>query len=297
MEQARRETRTPDGRRLVFHVAGPERAPLLVFHTGTPGSPFIYVGMIRECAERGLRIACMARPGYAGSDRLKGRTYADNPADTAAMADALGAERFYVQGHSGGGGPALADAALLPGRVRSVCVSATLAPREVMGAGWRKGLDLANGPEIAAMEAGEPALRKSLEERAEGMLGIERAEQITTDEDFGRFYAQVDRDCFVGDFLAFALDVYPRSVSHGVDGWIDDDFGFFGDWGFDLADVAAPVTIWQGGKDNIIPVAHARWLAANVPGAGYRLFPGDGHVSLLRHHLGEMLDDLIARGI
>ena len=296
VEQERRELRTRDGRRLVFHVAGPEGAPLLVFHTGTPGSPYLYVGMIEECAARDLRIACIARPGYAGSDRLPRRTYGDSPADTAAVADALGAERFYSIGHSGGGGPALADAALLTERVRAAAVSAALAPRPQMGSVWRDGLDLANGEELEAVEEGEAALRALLEPRAESMRRVESSEQITTDEDFGRFYAQVDLDCFVGDYLDFVVGAYPRSVSHGVDGWIDDDFGFFGDWGFDLATIGVPVTIWQGGQDNIIPVAHAEWLADNVPGARLELRPDDGHVSLLNHHFGEMLDDLISCG-
>jgi len=295
VEQEKREVRVLDGRRVVFHVAGPQDGELFVFHTGTPGSPCIYAGMVRECAARGLRIACIARPGYAGSDRLTGRTYADGPADTEAVADALGAERFYVQGHSGGGGPALADAALIPERVRAVAVSATLAPRLLMGATWSDGLEI-NEDEIEATEAGESALRELLEGRAEDWRDINSGEAITTHPDFSRFYAPVDRECFEGDYLDFVVKGYRRSVSHGVDGWIDDDFGFLGEWGFDLARVSAPATIWWGGEDRIIPVAHGEWLAENVPGARRRFHPDDGHVSLLNRNFGAILDDLIARG-
>ncbi|HEX5929474.1 MAG TPA: alpha/beta hydrolase [Solirubrobacterales bacterium] len=296
MDQERRETRTPDGRRLVFHVAGPERAPLLVFHTGTPGHPHIYSGMIEACAARSLRIACPARPGYAGSGRLKGRTYADNPIDTKVVADKLDAEMFYVLGHSGGGGPALADAALIPGRVRSVAVSATLAPRLLMGRRWKRGLKKANGDEIQAMEAGGSALKRHLKARADEMAKVRTAKQITDNSDFRRFYARVDRKCFTSEYLAFLLKIYSLIGNDHVDGWMDDDLCFFGDWGFDLSRVAAPVTIWQGRKDKIIPVAHARWLKRNVPGAQLRLHRSDGHVSLLNNHFGEMLDDLITRG-
>jgi pimeloyl-ACP methyl ester carboxylesterase len=296
MEQERREVRMPEGRRIVFHVAGPKEGDLVFFHTGTPGTSHLYTGMTRECVARGLRLACVARPGYDGSDRLQGRSYADNPADTEAVADDLGAETFFAIGHSGGGGPALADAALLTGRVRAVAVCATLAPRLAMGPRWRKGLEMANGEELEAMEAGEPALRAYLEGRAEGMRGFKTGEEITTDPDFGRFYAQVDRECFRGEFLDFILEASPLSVSHGLDGWIDDDFAFFGDWGFDLSQIDVPVTIWQGGEDRIIPVAHAEWLAANVPGARFRLERAEGHTSLLLAHLGEILDELIELG-
>jgi pimeloyl-ACP methyl ester carboxylesterase len=292
--EQRQEVRTPDGRRLVFHVAGPQRGELVIFHTGTPGSPDLPPVLGRECEARGLRIACIARPGYAGSERLRGRVYADNPADTALVADRLGAETFYVAGHSGGGGPALADAVLLPDRVRAAAVSASFAPRPAMGPSWWDGVELANGDELAATEAGESALRAYLEERAAAMREVKRAADILDNPEFSRLYAAVDQECFRGDFLDYVVKTYPLSVSHGVDGWIDDNFALLGDWGFDLNRVGVPVAIWQGGQDNIIPAAHGEWLAANVPGGRYRFLPDEGHVSLL-NHFSAILDDLLER--
>lgn len=296
VEQARRVVRAPEGRRIVFHVAGPEKGDLVFFHTGTPGTSYLYVGMIRECVARGLRIACVARPGYDGSDRVPGHSFADNPIDTAIVADELDAETFFAIGHSGGGGPALADAALLPDRVRACATSATLAPRAAMGPGWRNGLELANGEELEAMEVGESALRAHLEGLAESMRQVKTGEEITKDPDFARLYAPVDRACFKGEFLDFAIRAYHLSVSHGVDGWINDDFGFFGDWGFDPAEITVPVTIWQGGQDRIVPVAHATWLADHISGARFHLKPEEGHISLLNDHFGEMLDELLELG-
>lgn len=286
--------RAPDGRLVVFHVAGPEEGDLVVFHTGTPGTPHLEPGMVRECAARDLRIVCIARPGYSGSDRLPGRTYADNPADTALVADRLGAETFFVHGHSGGGGPTLADAAFLPDRVRAAAVSAMLAPRLLMGPGWWKGVEDANGNEIKAMEEGEPALRAVLEQAAKGLRDVKTDEDVF--DSFGEAFASVDRACFTGEFLDWTVKAYPLVVSHGVDGWIDDDFGFFGDWGFDPAQIPLPVKVWLGGEDLIVPVAHAEWLADNVPGAELCFLPDEGHVSLLNNHFGAILDDLIERG-
>jgi pimeloyl-ACP methyl ester carboxylesterase len=295
MEQERCEVRTPEGRRIVFHVAGPEEGDLVFFHTGTPGTSRLYVGMIRECVARGLRLTCVARPGYDGSDRVPGRSYADNPADTAVVADALGAETFFAIGHSGGGGPALADAALLLGRVRAAAVSATLAPRPEMGPSWREGLERANGEELDAMEAGEPALRAYVEKTAESMRQLKSGEEMTRGSEFRRLYAPRDRECFKDEFLDYVLRACAE-VGNAIDGWIDDDFAFFGDWGFDLSRIDVPVAVWQGGEDRVIPVAHAEWLAAHVPGARFHLQPEDGHPSLLIHHFGEILDELIELG-
>ena len=297
VHQESRHLHAPGARRVVFNVAGTPDGDLVFFHTGTPAAPVLHTGLIRECLERGLRLACIARPGYAGSDRLPGRSYADAPADSALIADALGAEQFYSIGHSGGGGPALADAALLSDRVRAVVSIATLAPRLAMGPGWRDGVDPANGKELAALEAGEPTLRGYIEELAAGMGRVERAEQITEDPEFERFYAPADLACFQEEeFAAFAVQSIRGSVGHGVDGWVDDDFAFFGDWGFDLDRIIAPVRIWHGGEDRIIPLAHSEWLAANVPGGQFRLRAEEGHISVLTRHFGEMLDELIALG-
>lgn len=287
---------TPDGRWLAAEMAGADDGDLVVLHTGTPGSRYLYEGMVSECAQRGLRLVCASRPGYDGSPRQRGRSYADNPADTLAMLEFLGVERAYVVGYSGGGGPALADAAKLGGRVRAVAAAAAFAPRLEMGRRWRKKLKRANGKEFRALRKGEPALRRFLAGLTEEMRQITRGEQITDHPDFGRLYSRVDRECFKGEFLAFQLKIYPLIGNDRTDGWVDDDFALYGDWGFDLADVAVPVTIWQGGEDNIIPVAHAEWLAENVPGAELELLPADGHVSLFAHRFGDMLDDLRERG-
>jgi pimeloyl-ACP methyl ester carboxylesterase len=48
-------------------------------------------------------------------------------------------------------------------------------------------------------------------------------------------------------------------------------------WGFDPADMPMPVTLWHGGADRLVPVAHARALAAAMPGCTARVAPGGGH--------------------
>ncbi len=285
--------RCPDGRQLLAEVAGPEDGDLVVFHTGTPGSCYLYDGQIRECAQRGLRVACAARPGYDGSDRLPGRSYADNPADTAVVADELGAKTFYVIGHSGGGGPALADAALLPQRVRAAAAVSTLAPREAAGFDWHAGLE-ANQPEEEALLAGDAELEALLSGLAEAMGRVKTGEDIIRNDDLRKFYADVDRACFSGEFLEFMVRSYPLAVRGGIWGWFDDDKVIWGDWGFDLTQIDVPVAVWQGGRDRTIPVAHTEWIAGTVPGAEYRLLEDEGHVSLLKHRYGEILDQLLA---
>jgi len=65
----------------------------------------------------GVRVVTPDRPGYGGSTPLAGRTTASWVADTAALADRVGVERFGVMALSSGGPYTVACAAPLPDRV------------------------------------------------------------------------------------------------------------------------------------------------------------------------------------
>nr|MDP9466700.1 alpha/beta hydrolase [Actinomycetota bacterium] len=85
---------TSDGRSLDHVVAGD--GPLVISIHGTPQGHELAPELVAAAAEVGVRVAAYARPGYAGSTRLPGRTVADCVGDVLTLADVLGAERFAV---------------------------------------------------------------------------------------------------------------------------------------------------------------------------------------------------------
>ena len=71
---------------------------------------------------------------------------------------------------------------------------------------------------------------------------------------------------------------WQEATRQGAAGWMDDDIAFTRPWGFDLADVAAEVRIWQGELDVLAPQAHGRRVAEQLPNATFELVEGKGHM-------------------
>jgi pimeloyl-ACP methyl ester carboxylesterase len=165
------------------------------------------------------------------------------------------------------------------------------APWDAEGLDWLAGMGAENAEEFAAVEAGEEALRAWLE-NAQGTLRDVTGDQVAAS--LGDLIGEADRAVLTGEFAEYLAASMRAAVSHGVEGWLDDDLASRAHWGFDVGAIDVPVTIWQGDDDRMVPFAHGQWLAAHVQGARAELRPGDGHFSIALAHYGEILDDLLA---
>lgn len=256
------------GRVLHVYDAGPDAAVdslAVIWHHGTPnvGEP---PEPLFAAAERlRLRWVSYDRPGYGGSTPRIGRDVASAAADVAAIADALGLERFAVMGHSGGSPHALACAALLPDRVVGAVCAAVIAPFAADGLDWFHGMAPAGAAELRAAAAGRSDL--------EALLS-------TSDFDPEQF-TPADHAALAGPW-SWLGGVAGKALEAGLGGMLDDDVAYVAPWGVDLGQVRAPVLILHGEEDRIAPPAHAKWLAARIPSSELWLRPEDGHVSILR---------------
>jgi pimeloyl-ACP methyl ester carboxylesterase len=285
----------PDGRSLDLHVQGPPSAPVLVFHHGTPGDGGVPRGMSRVVAERGLRLVTWSRPGYHVSSRAPGRAVADVARDLEAVLDHLEVETVVTAGASGGGPHALACGALLPHRVRAVGVIAGVAPY-IESAGslaWLDGMGQGNVEEFDASLEGEESLRAYL---AHHVVALREATPAVIVESLASLLPDVDRAHITAEFGEDMAASFRAALSHGADGWVDDDLAFVRPWGFDLGAITVPTSVWQGSADLMVPFAHGGWLGGAVPGATTHLVEGEGHLSLGVGLLGDILDEVLALG-
>jgi pimeloyl-ACP methyl ester carboxylesterase len=278
------EHRVPvDGRMLAVLEAGDESGHAVVAIHGTPGSGLLWRGLAEDAEARGIRLLAYDRPGYGGSDPHPGRTVADAAGDVAAIADALGIDRFAVEGGSGGGPHTLACAALLPDRVVAAASLAGVAPYPAEDLDWLDGMGQDNRDEFAATVAGRETLERYLREQADALLA---AEPEAIADTLRSLLSPPDAAVLTGEFAVYLAESTRRAIGERLDGWIDDDFVFMNPWGFELSEIRVPVQLLHGAQDRFVPVAHGEWLAERIPGVDAHLSEEDGHLTIQLARIG-----------
>jgi pimeloyl-ACP methyl ester carboxylesterase len=291
MATERRLLRLADGRDIEFLTAGPEDGLPLVVHEGTPVGLEVNSKLGAAAAERGLRIVQIARPGYVQSTAQPGRRVADVAADVAAVLDDLGAGTFVSIGFSGGGPHSIACAALLPGRCLAAASVAGVGPYGVDGLDFLAGMGPENVEEFGLAVQGEAALTPFLEKEAAALRNITGGQIVGA---LAGLISSADAGVLTGAFADSLAAGLRSAVSNGIAGWRDDDLAFVAPWGFWPDTNSAPIAIWQGDQDNMVPFTHGQWLAARIPGARAHLQPGAGHLTMTVTAIDAILDELLA---
>jgi len=292
MVPIRNETLAIGARSLDVLSGGAADGPALILHHGTPSDATLFSGWDEAARVHGLRLFSISRPGYATSSRRRGRTVADVADDVALVLDRFAVPWFVTAGWSGGGPHALASASFLGPRCRAAATLAGVGPYAIPDLDFLDGMGPENHAEFGAALRGEDALRAWLGENAADFAQVTGPEIVSA---FGGLISQVDKDALAGSVADAFAATMRRALAGGFDGWIDDDLAFIEPWGFPLASIGVPVTVWQGDLDLMVPAAHGAWLASAVPGAVARAAPGHGHISLITTFRDAIVDDLLTR--
>jgi pimeloyl-ACP methyl ester carboxylesterase len=283
--------RTPDGRSLEVLTGGdPDGFPLL-FHGGSPSAALAYEPTDRAAREAGLRLITYSRPGYGDSTahpRDEPR-FVDDVADSAAILDALGVDRFVTAGWSGGGPRALGCAALLPHRCLAAASIAGVAPHDGEGLAWKAGMAEENAAEYSAAESGREAYAAYVEEQ---FMPVMLADADDMAEAMGGLLPPADKAAMDRGFTEWMTETFHRAGAQRTAGVLDDGQAAVRPWGFDIGSITVPTLVYQGRQDAMVPFAHGEWLAAHVPGVEAHLTDDDGHLTLMINGLPRIFADL-----
>ena len=283
---------TPDGRTLEFLVGGADDGFPFVFHGGSPSAAVEHEPFWEAAGRAGLRLVTYSRPGYGGSSPWPQQDrpvpLVEDVVDTVTVLDHLGLGEFVTLGWSGGGPRALACAATLPRRCRAAASLAGVAPSDAPDLDFTAGMGPENVRDFTLAAEGREAFRATAEEEA-AVLAVVTGDQIV--EAFGGLVDEVDAGALTGEFADYVAATFRHAMAQGAVGFLDDSLQVSQPWGFDVADIAVPVAVWQGEHDRMVPFAHGRWLASHVPGARAHLFEDEGHLTLV-HRFDDVLADL-----
>jgi pimeloyl-ACP methyl ester carboxylesterase len=267
---------TKDGRTLGFADYGtPDQTAVLWCHGG-PGCRLEPEPVTASAREAGLRVIGIDRPGYGRSTPQPGRTIGGWVSDALAVLDHLGIDRFVTVGVSTGGAYALALAASSDRVIAAAPCCAVTDMRWVEGKAmvpsaslvWNA-RDRATAMAIVAEQMGEDGSKITVHTG-----GIPLPES--------------DKALFADPvYLSWWLRCLKEMFTYGVAGYADDRLADGGGWGtFDVRAIACPVAVIHGGSDTFVPLAHARYTTALVPGAELRIFEPHGHFSICQEAVG-----------
>jgi len=199
-------------------------------------------------AALGVRLLAVDRCGPAGRLRTL-RAWAEQ------LLDALDVERFGVIGWSAGGPHALALAAVAPARVTRVALVASMPPHDGVDALPRDVQQVIRVARVAPRVAAR---------------GLER---------WGRRPPPPTGDPLSDD--AYARGRVESFREGGL--WLARELAYLSrPWGFELSDVAAPVTLWWGDEDRVCPPSIGRAYERALPDASLRVVPGTHQVLFSR---------------
>ena len=87
---------------------------------------------------------------------------------------------------------------------------------------------------------------------------------------------------------------FGKALRSGIDGVDQDATLYAHSWGFQLKDITAEVHLWHGEPDINVPVSVGRYVADAIQNCHATFFPDEGHFSIARNHIREILKVLVA---
>jgi pimeloyl-ACP methyl ester carboxylesterase len=243
------------------------------------GSRHLFSGAVRDAELAGFRLISYDRPGLGESDPLPGRQIADSIIDMKAIVSALKIDRFAVWGSSGGGPYAVAAAAGLNDVVTSVCLFSPIGPYGTPQLDFTKGMGVDDDfhNQVAKLIEDPSTARAGFMAQVNDMLESQGSPDTWISR-WGDLAGTDDAHSVEwADYLAAcAVDGFGEDG----EGWWEDWCATFLPWGVDLSQVTAPVSLWHGMQDEMVPQTHARWYESNLSDIELHLVPGIDHTNI-----------------
>ena len=282
----------PDGRVLGYAESGdPEGRPLFLFHG--LNSSRLEVSIVHEKMKKeGIRMIGVDRPGMGLSTFQEDRQIMDFVDDIVYLAESLHIDLFSVMGVSTGTPYALACAYHIPQKIRFCGIVSGITP--IFELGTEK--MLRENRIFIFLAQKLPYFVRPLFWFLEGRFSQDDAKADQFLENILGTLDNTDKrlteDIRTKKML---LDTFREGYRQGSKGVAYDGILAFGKpWGFLLEELEfSPVYFWHGEKDLGIPVPMAKAMAEKISGAVFKVYPNEGHLSIVFDQMDSIIDDLV----
>ena len=274
-----------DGRKLGYIDIGKSDGKPLFHFNGFPGSRLEVTILADRAIKKNIRVIGIDRPGMGLSDFKKNRTLLDWPDDVVELADALGIDKFAIEGISGGGPYVAACAYKIPERLTSCGIISGAASKD---------LEIEKKMRIFSVIRIFPWLFKlMIWLQSRGMRNLEKAEKKMKES--AKKFPEADRKIFDDpQILSLFVKETAEAFRQGSKGVYYEGKIYVRSWGFNLEDISPKlkVYIWHGEADEIVPVAMGRGMCKLIPNCEGKFYPGEGHYSTIFKYYKEIIDAL-----
>lgn len=278
-----------DGRVLGYAKYGdPHGFPMMYFHGGQE-SRLSSGFMDSTAAELGICIIAPDRPGVGLSDFQEDRTFLNWASDVEQLADRLKIEHFSVFGLSGGAPHVLACLIRIPGRIDNASIIAGATPYNYKGslkgmwfpvkiihwlASWKK----------------DKQLRKFIQNDFDGL--VNKPEKRI--KQFQNYLPTPDKKLMTEhpEYGWEFIEGSKESYKQGIEGVVQEWKLYVSDWKMELGAIHSPLNLWYGSSDKMAPIYRGYYYKKELPNSSLKIFANEGHFSLIRNHLKEILIEL-----
>lgn len=272
-----------DGRAIGFAEYGvPNGGPIFYFH-GLCGSRLEMSRFHDIAVTEGYRLIALDRPGMGLSSMDKKRSILSWVKDVESVADHLGIEKFSVIGHSGGAAYVAACAYVIPQRIQRAAIVSGMAPLDDPEAniGMVRGRRVVNSL-IKTMPWLSPMMMRLT------LLMLKNPDKMMAQ--MIKQLPEVDQVLFRDpDSCKAIMNSTIEAFRNGIAGPADDMKLLFKPWGFNLERIVCPITVWHGTLDTQGPISHAKIYARLIPNAELNIIENEGHHSLIKNRIKEIL--------
>lgn len=275
------------GRKLSYDLIGePDGFAVFYFHGGNGSS--LEAEWFEAAAQKNrLNVIATDRPGFGHSAPEPKRTLKSWARDIAELADHLNLDRICLIGLSGGGPHALAVAHELQDRVAACAIVSSLCPPGadvsfkgmfpmvrllLWSANWFPALNRLLLKQMQAFYASPEKMRAQMLSRLPGPDRDLLEQRPDILDVFARSAARAHRQGLFADAQEWQL--------------------YVNDWGFDPAEIQAPVTLWYGQYDVMVPVDMGRHYSRLIKGSTLHIVEDGAHFSTINNHFVAIADEL-----